>query len=65
MTPTPDAQLSAPSFLEAVRRIEALTHEIRRDGLAAFEKAESGYTEVQTLRAMLNARLSSLRHRIG
>ena len=30
-----------PSFLTAVRRIEALTQEIQKDGLAAFEKAAS------------------------
>lgn len=52
-----------PSFLAAVKRIEALTHEIRRDGLASFEKAEAAYTEVQELRAVLNARISELRRR--
>ncbi|GJE69200.1 hypothetical protein [Methylorubrum podarium] len=51
------------SFLAAVKRIEALTQEIRRDGLAAFEKAEAAYTEVQELRAVLNARISELRRR--
>lgn len=68
MTPPTDTQPSPPappSYLEAVRRIEALTHEIRRDGLSAFERAEAAYTEVQDLRALLNARLSALRHRIG
>lgn len=59
------AQPCSLSYLDAVRRIEALTHEIRRDGLAAFEKAENAYTEIQELRAVLNARLSALRHRIG
>ena len=52
-----------PSFLAAVKRIEALTHEIRRDGLASFEKAEAAYTEVEELRAVLNARISELRRR--
>ncbi|CAO4141541.1 hypothetical protein LPLAFNJD_LOCUS965 [Methylorubrum aminovorans] len=52
-----------PSFLAAVKRIEALTQEIRRDGLSAFEKAEAAYTEVQELRAVLNARISELRRR--
>ncbi|MDV2984207.1 UNVERIFIED_CONTAM: hypothetical protein Q9R58_07825 [Methylobacteriaceae bacterium AG10] len=52
-----------PSFLAAVKRIEALTHEIRRDGLAAFEKVEAAYTEVQELRAVLNATISELRRR--
>jgi hypothetical protein len=52
-----------PSFLAAIKRIEALTHEIRRDGLASFEKAEAAYTEVQELRAVLNARISELRRR--
>ncbi|GAA0278833.1 hypothetical protein LNAOJCKE_2281 [Methylorubrum aminovorans] len=52
-----------PSFLAAVKRIEALTHEIRRDGLASFEKVEAAYTEVQELRAILNARISELRGR--
>ncbi|MFJ7436971.1 hypothetical protein ACIQW5_04855 [Methylorubrum thiocyanatum] len=52
-----------PSFLAAVKRIEALTQEISRDGLSAFEKAEAAYTEVQELRAVLNARISKLRRR--
>ncbi|MGN7126981.1 hypothetical protein [Methylorubrum thiocyanatum] len=52
-----------PSFLSAIKRIEALTQEIRRDGLSAFEKAEAAYTEVQELRAVLNARISKLRRR--
>ncbi|GJE69275.1 hypothetical protein [Methylorubrum podarium] len=52
-----------PSFLAAVKRIEALTQEIRRDGLSAFEKAEAAYAEVQELRAVLNARISELRRR--
>ena len=52
-----------PSFLAAIKRIEALTQEIRRDGLSAFEKAEAAYTEVQELRAVLNARISELRRR--
>ncbi len=52
-----------PSFLTAVRRIEALTQEIQRDGLAAFEKAEAAYVEVQELRAVLNARIADLRRR--
>ncbi|MFG5119577.1 hypothetical protein [Methylorubrum sp. SB2] len=51
------------SFLAAVKRIEALTQEIRRDGLAAFEKAEAAYTEVQELRAVLNERIYELRRR--
>jgi len=52
-----------PSFLTAVKRIEALTQEIRKDGLAAFEKAEAAYVEVQELRALLNARIADLRRR--
>lgn len=52
-----------PSFLAAVKRIESLTQEIRRDGLASFEKAEAAYTEVQKLRDVLNARISELRRR--
>lgn len=35
MTPSSDTQPAHSSYLEAVRRIEALTHEIRRDGLGA------------------------------
>ena len=49
------------SFLTAVKRIETLTKEIRKDGLAAFEKAEAAYVEVQELRAVLNARIADLR----
>ncbi len=52
-----------PSFLTAVRRIEALTQEIQKDGLSAFEKAEAAYVEVQELRAVLNARIADLRRR--
>jgi hypothetical protein len=52
-----------PSFLMAVKRIEALTQEIRKDGLAAFEKAEAAYVEIQELRAVLNDRISLLRRR--
>ena len=52
-----------PSFLTAVKRIEALTQEIRKDGLAAFEKVEAAYAEVQELRAILNARITDLRRR--
>ena len=52
-----------PSFLTAVRRIEALTQEIQKDGLAASEKAEAAYVEVQELRAVLNARIADLRRR--
>jgi hypothetical protein len=52
-----------PTFLTAVRRIEALTQEIQKGGLAAFEKAEAAYVEVQELRAVLNARISDLRRR--
>ncbi|MCJ2024442.1 hypothetical protein [Methylobacterium sp. J-067] len=52
-----------PSFLTAVKRIEALTQEIRKDGLAAFEKAEVAYVEVQELRAVLNGRIADLRRR--
>ena len=51
------------SFLTAVKRIEALTQEIRKDGLAAFERAEAAYFEVQELRAVLNARIADLRRR--
>ncbi|GEL44853.1 hypothetical protein MEX01_54440 [Methylorubrum extorquens] len=59
MTHSPET----PSFLAAVKRIETLSQEIRRDGLAAFEKAEAAYAEVQQLRATLNARISGLRRR--
>ncbi|CAO4172841.1 hypothetical protein [Methylorubrum aminovorans] len=59
MTHSPET----PSFLAAVKRIETLTQEIRRDGLSAFEKAEAAYAEVQELRAVLNARISELRRR--
>lgn len=52
-----------PSFLTAVRRIEALTQEIQKEGLGAFEKAEAAYVEVQELRAVLNARIADLRRR--
>lgn len=52
-----------PSFLSAVRRIEALTQEIRREGLGAFEKAEAAYTEAEHLRAVLTARIANLRRR--
>ncbi|KQO89507.1 hypothetical protein ASF36_23100 [Methylobacterium sp. Leaf90] len=51
------------SFLSAVRRIEALTQEIRREGLGAFEKAEAAYTEVEHLRAVLTTRIADLRRR--
>lgn len=63
MNKSSSPQPSPSSYLEAVRRIEVLTHEIRRDGLAAFERAEAAYTEVQELRALLHARLAALRHR--
>ncbi|MBE7196760.1 MAG: hypothetical protein INR70_03015 [Parafilimonas terrae] len=59
MTAAPET----PSFLSAVRRIEALTQEIRREGLGAFEKAEAAYTEVEHLRAVLTARIADLRRR--
>jgi hypothetical protein len=52
-----------PSFLMAVKRIEALTQEIRKDGLAAFEKAEAAYVEIQELRGILYDRIASLRRR--
>lgn len=65
MTPLPEKPASPPTYLEAVRRIETLTSEIRRDGLSAFERIEAAYAEVQELRAVLNARLSALRHRAG
>lgn len=52
-----------PTFLTAVKRIETLTQEIRKDGLAAFERAEAAYVEVQELRAVLNARIADLRRR--
>ncbi len=54
MTTTRTDSTAAPetlSFLSAVRRIEALTQEIRREGLGAFEKAEAAHIEVQDLRA--------------
>ncbi|MGU3384477.1 hypothetical protein ACLBYG_08215 [Methylobacterium sp. D53M] len=59
MTAAPET----PSFLWAVKRIEALTQEIRREGLGAFEKAEAAYAEVQELRTMLIARIADLRRR--
>lgn len=59
MTAAPET----PSFRSAVRRIEALTQEIRRGGLGAFEKAEAAYTEVEHLRAVLTARIADLRRR--
>ncbi|MFG5121252.1 hypothetical protein [Methylorubrum sp. POS3] len=59
MTAAPET----PSFLSAVRRIEALTQEIRREGLCAFEKAEAAYVEVQELRTVLTARIADLRRR--
>jgi hypothetical protein len=62
-TMTKNRSPETPSFLTAVRRIEALTQEIQRDGLAAFEKAEAAYVEVQELRAVLNARIADLRRR--
>ena len=63
MTSVPEKPASSLSYLETVRRIETLTSEIRRDGLSAFERTEAAYAEVQELRAVLNARLSALRHR--
>ncbi len=57
MAPSPET----PSFRATIKRIEALTQEIRREELAAFEKAEAAYAEVQELRAVLNARLTELR----
>ncbi|MGW5957379.1 hypothetical protein [Methylorubrum thiocyanatum] len=57
MPPSPET----PSFRATVKRIEALTQEIRREELAAFKKAEAAYAEVQELRAVLNARLTKLR----
>lgn len=65
MTVSPAMTVSAetPSFLAAVRRIEALTQEIRRDGLAAFEKAEAACAEVQDLRTVLHTRIADLRRR--
>ncbi|MGU3661570.1 hypothetical protein [Methylobacterium fujisawaense] len=65
MTPLPEKPVLPPTYLEAVRRIETLTSEIRRDGLSAFERTEAAYAEVQELRAVLNARLLALRHRAG
>jgi hypothetical protein len=62
MTPTHEKPLT---FLEAVRRIEAHTQEIRREGLAGFERAEAAYAEVRELRAVLQARLADLRRRTG
>ena len=62
-TPEMTAAPETPSFLAAVKRIEALTQEIRRDGLSAFEKAEAAYAEVQDLRAVLTARIADLRRR--
>lgn len=57
MTPTQD---QTPSFLAAVKRIEHLTEEIRRDGLAGFERAQAAYTEIQQLRLVLDARIRQL-----
>lgn len=62
-TPAITTARETPSFLAAVRRIEALTQEIRREGLAAFEKAEAAYAEVQDLRTVLNTRIADLRRR--
>lgn len=59
MTAAPET----PSFLSAVRRIEALTQEIRREGLGAFEKAKAAYAEVQELGTVLTARIADLRRR--
>lgn len=62
-TPEMIASPETQSFLGAVKRIEALTQEIRREGLDAFEKAETAYAEVQALRAVLIARIAVLRRR--
>ncbi|GJD33206.1 hypothetical protein [Methylobacterium aerolatum] len=60
---TENQTTKTPSFLMAVKRIEALTQEIRKDGLAAFEKAEAAYGEIQELRTVLHDRIASLRRR--
>lgn len=54
-----------PTFISAIRRIERLTEEIRRDGLAGFERAQAAYAEIQDLRIDLDARIKALaeRHR--
>lgn len=62
-TPEITAAPATLNFLTAVKRIEALTQEIRREGLSAFEKAETAYAEVQDLRVSLNARIADLRRR--
>ena len=52
-------------FLEALRQIEALTLRIRQERLAAFETVEETYTEVQSLRLVLLARVAALRSVTG
>lgn len=52
-------------FLEALRRIEALTIKIQRERLAAFETVEETYAEMQSLRLVLVARVAALRSVTG
>ena len=61
-----DTQNTPIPFLEALRQIEALTlQSIRQERLAAFETVEETYTEVQSLRLVLLARVAALRSVTG
>ena len=61
-----DTQNTPIPFLEALRRIEALTlQSIQRERLAAFETVEETYAEIQGLRLVLVARVAALRSVTG
>lgn len=60
-----DTQNTPIPFLEALRRIEALTTKIQRERLAAFETVEETYAEIQGLRLVLVARVAALRSVTG
>ncbi|TXN25560.1 hypothetical protein [Methylobacterium sp. WL19] len=60
-----DTQNTPIPFLEALRRIEALTLKIQRERLAAFETVEETYAEIQGLRLVLVARVAALRSVTG
>lgn len=60
-----DTQNTPIPFLEALRRIEALTMKIQRERLAAFETVEETYAEMQSLRLVLVARVAALRSATG
>ncbi|KQP40333.1 hypothetical protein [Methylobacterium sp. Leaf106] len=62
MNDTPNTPIP---FLEALRRIEALTLSIQRERLAAFETVEETYAEMQSLRLVLVARVAALRSATG